>query len=358
MKHLVEHVSPELKSFNDYVKRKPDINYLKQSEEFSKEDVDAVYENPSNAKLLPDDEKSARAIITKILLSKHKNGMTLEEALNLIEYSKLNNFKNSAAIIRGLLRNQVAVFSKKEVAKAVEHWVDFFEKDLSPLGLSMTNEGHYDETMNRYAAQLGIMVIKIKELQEFIQKADEFTGEKFYKFLEKTMENRMYSNVAWAEGLIGWIDSGRECSIRTLVDDLIKLSNRGEEIHAQVQYGEDLINHIYDEFIVKWTDSDTLVDTNQKMGTFEKQILKFNDFVNEGKVKDEVKLTDEVKADILKDFKRWSGGYEPRECPMDPDETDIDLGEDNSIRTYLRDALKSEYAPIEDEIEEWFIEIM
>src|SRR6185369_15666175 len=132
-------------------------------------------------------------------------------------------------------------------------------------------------------------------------------------------------NVAWAEDLIQWIDSGRECSVRTLVDDLIKLSNRGEEINAQVNYGEDIIDHIYDQFIVKWTDSDKLVDVNKKMGTFES-------------VKDKTFLTPEIKKRILKDFKKWSGGLLPSECTWSEKSANV-----ATVKGYIDSSLPGPY---------------
>lgn len=108
------------------------------------------------------------------------------------------------------------------------------------------NEGTYDDMLMRYSPRLIELCKKITKLQKFIQAADEPTAGAFYEALEALMER---SNLAWKDSLSRLIDSDRECNITTLADDLLRLANRGEEIHAQVNYGEDFINELYNKFI-------------------------------------------------------------------------------------------------------------
>jgi len=66
----------------------------------------------------------------------------------------------------------------------------------------------------------------------------------------------------------------------------------------------------------------------------------FNDYLEALFSKKQI-LTPEIKKDILKDFKEWSGGYKPNE-------TDFYL-----IEKYLKYAISTKYKSIKKDIETW-----
>lgn len=66
----------------------------------------------------------------------------------------------------------------------------------------------------------------------------------------------------------------------------------------------------------------------------------FNDYL-EALSSKKTALTPEIKKDILKDFKEWSGGYKPNEA--DP----------YLIEKYIKYALSTKYKSLEKQIELW-----
>lgn len=66
----------------------------------------------------------------------------------------------------------------------------------------------------------------------------------------------------------------------------------------------------------------------------------FNDYLEALFSKKQI-LTPEIKKDILKDFKEWSGGYKPNEA------------DSYLVEKYIKYALSTKYKSLEKEIELW-----
>lgn len=115
-------------------------------------------------------------------------------------------------------------------------------KNLQSFKAFSINEGTYDDTMKVYGKQIIDICAKVNDIQKFIFNASEEEVMPVYNELEKQIEK---GNLAWAESLGRRMDSPRECGFEDLMRDLISLSNQGEEIGAQVNYGEDFVNDIH-----------------------------------------------------------------------------------------------------------------
>ncbi len=106
------------------------VNFLKLTNEFSKEDIEMVYTNPQKAKLPPKNGQNFKsdvtyAILSAIVFSKKETGMTVDEFINLIEYAtRLKEFEYGTMVIRMVKQNYENVFKDKKVIKALEDFQD------------------------------------------------------------------------------------------------------------------------------------------------------------------------------------------------------------------------------------------